>query len=65
MVNDPATPIAPMPPNTTAGTVPSSEAIMPARNSPTSFEAPTKPVTPGVPFTTVQESSLRSIWTST
>jgi hypothetical protein len=30
-----------------------------------SLEAPTKPVTPGVPFTSDHESSLRSIWTST
>ena len=30
----------PIPPNTTAGTVPNSPAVMPARNSPSSFEAP-------------------------
>ena len=30
-----------------------------------SLDAPTKPVTPGVPLTTCQESSLRSMFTST
>ena len=30
-----------------------------------SLEAPTKPVTPGVPLTSVHESSLRSMLTST
>ena len=30
-----------------------------------SLEAPTKPVTPGVPLTSAQESSLRSMFTST
>ena len=30
-----------------------------------SLEAPTKPVTPGVPFTSCHESSLRSMLTST
>ena len=30
-----------------------------------SLEAPTKPVTPGVPLTTCHESSLRSMLTST
>ncbi len=30
-----------------------------------SLEAPTKPVTPGVPFTSAHESSLRSMLTST
>ena len=36
------TAIVPMPPITTAGTVPISAAETPARNSPSSFEAPTK-----------------------
>ncbi len=32
----------PHPPITTAGTVPNSPALIPARNSPSSFDAPTK-----------------------
>ena len=38
----PATATAPTPPKTTAGTVPISAAMVPARNSPSSFDAPTK-----------------------
>ena len=39
----PATATAPTPPNTTAGTVPISAAIVPARNSPSSLERRRRP----------------------
>ena len=59
----PTTSTVPIPPKTTAGTVPIRAAITPARNSPSSLEAPMK--TDSTALTRPRNSSGVATWIST